>query len=386
MASRRTIHGPCGARLPEAARPAAEVLAPGLPKAPTVRGVRVLIVAPGRATRERLASVLLDDGARCLGTEAVEDLSELLEAHRFDVVLLSDQFSGSAGQHAQRLVQAARSAPSLVVVADEPTLDQALAALRAGMCDLIPARAPSHEIITRIAAAAAKGRATLGQARRVRRLKRLCKRLNAARREVVGQIESLCDDLAGAYERLSDQMTKVAISSEFNSLVRQELDIEGLLRTVLEYALSRLGPTNAAVFLPSSTGEHTLGAYVNYDVPKDAAEMLLDHLNTVIPHRFEDAPGAVHISSDEALRRALGEDAHWLEGRSLVVLPCIREGETLAIVAFFRDSVTPFTPSQLESCDIIADLFGKQIARVIHVHHRHLPSDEWGMPGDPAGR
>ena len=27
---------------------------------------------------------------------------------------------------------------------------------------------------------------------------------------------------------------------------------------------------------------------------------------------------------------------------------------------------------------IIAEHFGSQLARVIHVHHRHLPKDQWG--------
>ena len=27
---------------------------------------------------------------------------------------------------------------------------------------------------------------------------------------------------------------------------------------------------------------------------------------------------------------------------------------------------------------IVADLFGKQLGRVIHIHHRHLPKDQWG--------
>ena len=42
---------------------------------------------------------------------------------------------------------------------------------------------------------------------------------------------------------------------EFTGLIKQELDIENLLRTTLEYVLGRSGPTNAAVFLPTTSGD-----------------------------------------------------------------------------------------------------------------------------------
>lgn len=382
MSGRRTLPESYGPASPPT--PVPEVLPPEA--APSVRGVRVLIAAAQRPGRDRLASVLAEAGARCLQTGDPAEIDSLVRAHRVEVVLVPCSGGAVEALDLCARLAAGPANPSVVIAPESPTLDVALAAVRAGASDLVAWGAPAGELITRISAAAGSARARRAEARRVRRLRRLCRRLNSARREVVGQIESLCDDLAGAYERMSDQMTRVAISSEFNSLVRQELDVEGLLRTVLEYALAKVGPTNAAIFLPSSTGEHTLGAYVNYDVPRDAAEVLLDHLTTVIPHRFEGIARPVHLSSDRALRGALGEDAHWLEGRGVVVLPCPRDGRTMAVVALFRDGSTPFTPAHLESCEIIADLFGQQMARVIHVHHRHLPTDEWGMPGDPIAR
>lgn len=354
------------------------------------RSLRVLVVASGRSIRERLEAQMDAIGARTMVADSAEDLPEMLAAHRFDVVLLSTDLGPDchalASLLGDRAVSVTSVVPSVVIVSEAPTVEQATAAMRAGACDLVGLRVATDELATRLEEAAARGRARRQEARRVVRLKRMCRRLNSARRDVVGQIESLCDDLSDAYAKLSDKMTKVAISSEFNSLVRQELDVEGLLRTVLEYALAKIGPTNAAVFLPSSTGEHTLGAYVNYDVPKDAAEVLLDHLTSVLPHKFGHIEQPEFLSGDRDLLAALGEDAHWLEGRSLVVLPCRKDDQTLAMVAFFRDASTPFTQAHAESCEIIAELFGRQIGRVIHVHHRHLPMDEWGMPGDPVGR
>lgn len=391
MASRRVTHNAAGSSVPgvAAARAVPEVCTPDR-GGRAERGVRVLMVAASRSVRDRLGQQLEAIGARVLLAESAEDLPEMLSAHRFEVVLLSTDLGADchalASLLGDRAVSVTSVVPSVVIVSESPTVEQATAAMRAGACDLIGTRMAPEELEARLGEAAARGRARRNEAKRVARLKRMCRRLNSARRDVVGQIESLCDDLSDAYARLSDKMTKVAISSEFNSLVRQELDVEGLLRTVLEYSLAKIGPTNAAVFLPSSTGEHTLGAYVNYDVPKDAAEVLLDHLTSVLPHRFAELEGPVFITGERDMAAALGEDSHWLEGRSLVVLPCRKDDQTLAMVAFFRDAAAPFTAQHAESCEIIADLFGRQIGRVIHVHHRHLPMDEWGLPGDPVGR
>ena len=50
-------------------------------------------------------------------------------------------------------------------------------------------------------------------------------------------------------------MNQGMIVTEFGGLIRQELDIESLLRTTLEFVLGRCGPTNAAVFLPTTSGD-----------------------------------------------------------------------------------------------------------------------------------
>ncbi|MEL7472664.1 MAG: hypothetical protein AAGK04_05040, partial [Planctomycetota bacterium] len=92
------------------------------------------------------------------------------------------------------------------------------------------------------------------------------------------------------------------------------LDVEIALRRVLEHVLDRIGPTNAAVFMPDSSGDYSLGAYVNYDRPKDSAEVMLDHLAGVIAPRFEETDGVVSIHNDDQLHQCIGAEAHWLAG------------------------------------------------------------------------
>jgi GAF domain-containing protein len=174
--------------------------------------------------------------------------------------------------------------------------------------------------------------------------------------------------------------------SDFKGLIRGELDIEALLRTTLEFVLARSGPTNAAVFLPTTSGDYSLGAYVNYDCPKDTCDVLLDHLANAVAPRFETAvaPGGMtHLTDPEALNEFLGDDADWLKGSHVFGFPCSHEGECLAIFMLFRDHRSPFTQPLIEQVHTVGELFAAQLARVIHIHHRHLPKHKWGMIGDP---
>jgi hypothetical protein len=64
-------------------------------------------------------------------------------------------------------------------------------------------------------------------------------------------------------------------------------------------------------------------------------------------------------------------------------MACRHSGETLAVFMIFRDRRNPFSAALLEQVKTIGELFASQLARVIHIHHRHLPKDKWGMLGDP---
>jgi hypothetical protein len=79
----------------------------------------------------------------------------------------------------------------------------------------------------------------------------------------------------------------------------------------------------------------------------------------------------------------LGEAAEWLGDQHLLVMPCLHKGECLAVIALFRDRHTPFNEPAVQLMRVVGELFGQQLARVIHMHHRHLPKDKWTSLGDP---
>jgi DNA-binding NarL/FixJ family response regulator len=314
------------------------------------------------------------------------ELASLRESLREDArsvdVVVVDQYVPDA--HSLQLASLLKHQGIGVVLARiDADLDDAMAAMRCGACDLLVGRQAPPDARERILSAAVRARTGRDQAARVVKLKRMCRKLDASRREVERQARTLCTDLVIAYEELARHMNTVGTSTEYQGLIRGELDIESLLRTTLEFVLSRSGPTNAAVFLPTTSGDFSLGAYVNYDCPKDTCDILLDHLANVVAPRFEDLRGVLHLTAQDELDRYLGTDAQWLSDSHVVAMACRAERETLAIVMLFRDKHSPFTPALVEQIRTIGDLFAAQLARVIKIHHRHIPKDKWGMLGDP---
>jgi hypothetical protein len=160
-------------------------------------------------------------------------------------------------------------------------------------------------------------------------------------------------------------------------MVRQELDVENLLRSTLEYMLTRSGPTNAAVFLPTGQQDFNLGAYVNYDLPKETADVLLDHLADSLAPRLQQDTEIRRYDTREQLEARLGDVAGWLGDSSVVTFTCRDNGDCLAVVALFRDRRTGFSDELLQQLAVLRDIFGEQLARVVRIHHRHMPKDAW---------
>src|SRR5690606_39228493 len=156
-------------------------------------------------------------------------------------------------------------------------------------------------------------------------------------REVSEQVDILCHDLVTAYQDLAVQMQQVVHTSEYAMVIRDELDLEKLLRRTLEYIIEKAGASNAAIFLPSSMDEYSLGGYVNYDCTPESADMLLQHLGDVFAPKVARQNELVHITDNIALCGWLGDDAMWLEDRHVLAFGCRQDDEALAVIAVFRD-------------------------------------------------
>lgn len=341
-----------------------------------LRGVRLLVL--GRATAwSETVRPFEQAGAEVVCLPGPAECIARAGEGRVDVLLVGGD--DPMGPGVIRAVHKVDPTLSCVVRARNKTADEVLTAVRTGAIDVIVGngREDSERILAAASRAAGARRERRKTESRRRRLLAVCRALRDSRAELLRQMGEMCGTLAGTYRDMTSQLANVAMSSDFNALVRQELDVEGLLRTTLEYLLKRTGPTNAAIFLPGSSGEYSLGAYVNYDCPRDTVETLLDRLADVAAPAFEDRTDIVQLRSNEALTRTLGEAARWMEGSHALALSCRHEGECLAVCVLFRDRRHPFSDTVVEQVRLIADLFTSQLARVIRTHHRHLSDDRW---------
>jgi DNA-binding NarL/FixJ family response regulator len=359
---------------------------PGGPDAARRRAhepLHVLLLSARRGHREAIAQRLGPGFDVAQAAEGGAELRGLVRGSCDVAVLDADGRSLRTILDALVLIQQMAPQVPVVIARGQPDVDLVTQAMRAGAADVVAAHENLAERAREAAAALARRRAERGaDQRRLKRLREAYRSVHRSRQELLGQMGSLCKDLAESYRDLSGRMQHVAMASELSALLRQELDLESLLRTTLEFALRRAGSMNAAIFLPNSTGDYTLGAYVNYDCDRDAAESMLDHLADVAAPAFEDRDSAVLMRNFSEITAALGRETDWLGDSTMVALSCRRDGECLAVMVFFRDRRTPFADATVSSLSVIADAFGSQLSRVIRTHHRHLPKDQWRGPGD----
>ncbi len=342
----------------------------------------LLIVTNDAQQADLISTALEDESIRIELAQTIAQACVLLADQPHDVAIVGSTLVDGVGLTLIQRLAKEHITISAMLVSSNPSLDETIEAMRCGAVDVLSNCDRPAVIRERILAAIAKSRRAQSRQQRVDRLKTVCKRLDRVRHEITRQVGSLCTDLVDAYRDLSDQVAHIGDTKEFESLIRQELDIESLLRTVLEYVLSKTGPTNAAVYLPSTAEDFSLGAYVNYDRDRETVEVLLDHLAGVLAPKFESNHSLVLCKNIDDVEALLGEHAHWIGDCQMITFACHHDGECLAVVTFFRDRSSPFTDEAVSLLEALCPLLARQLSQVIYVHHRHLPKHLWGTFSD----
>ncbi|MHC4415136.1 MAG: GAF domain-containing protein [Planctomycetota bacterium] len=340
---------------------------------------RILVVGGTDDIRSMLLAKLTAHRHRCVCVGRLDEARAAVARGRFDLVLLDLSLPDGDALELARALQQTSPSTKTIALSDTGSFAQAVQALRCGVVDLVNAGIAPDDLAERINLALVASRADKQRDDHLAQLKVICKKLVAARDEVSEHLDGLCQDLAGAYQDMSLQMSEVAMATEFRTLLRQELDMEELLRTALEYLLAKTGPTNAAVFLPDAQGCFDLGAYVKYDCPRETITVLLNHLcQSVCPHMTEETEIVSFDDADE-FAAWIGAEAGFLAGCQVVAFSCMLEGKCLAVMVLFRRKDEPFEESLVPTIDILRTIFAEQIANVVKVHHRAAP--QW--PKDP---
>lgn len=337
---------------------------------------RLLLLLPDELESRKLSALLRAAGYACDVVSKSADARVLIDSLVYDVLIVCPSQTDGHGMDLRHAMLRRNPIGRTVIVSTSSSFDEAVQALRAGAADFISLPVEPHEFCARIARALQLVESDRRRENHLRRLKTLCRRLQSARNQVVGQVDALCNDLADAYQEMTEHMTQVAAVAEFSAIIRQELDIEELLRTVLEYVLRKIGPTNAAIYLPDHDDEFSLGAYVNYDCPKETADFLLDHLADVVAPRLVDEAQVREFKSNRSLEQWIGEESTWLSDSHVLAFGCHHDNACLAAIVLFRDIHTPFEPELAGVLGHMSIVLARQLAQIIHVHNRHLPDEE----------
>ena len=168
---------------------------------------------------------------------------------------------------------------------------------------------------------------------------------------------------------------------------RISLDVETLLRNHCERCLSITNPTNVAVFLPTSSGDYSLGAFVNYEKPKETIDSVLDGLCDKIAKPVEQglASGILvankfKMFTPEEREKFFSGEVFGLDDRYFLLAPVVVDGETFAIVTIFRDNA-PFR-MDLSRLNSLVEEFGSRLVRIVRTHFRCVAPNDWGAIGD----
>lgn len=336
------------------------------------RPLRVLLVDADPKSYQVLAQCVGGQSMQLLHADSLAEARRHLAESPVDLALIEcDQPDGNGLDLAGEISSQA-DVTQTIMLAGRPELDNAVGAIRAGAGDYLTKPIDADELFDRVGFAQLRHKAACRQKQRVRRLRRVCRKLNHVRKDVGQQVDILCKDLVTAYQELAEQMNQVVQASEFTGLIRQELDLEELLRKTLEFLLQKAGPTNAAIFLPSSGDEFSIGGYVNYDCTSDSADILIDHLADVIAPRLVELIDPLHLVDNDDLEQWVGDDSSYLMDCHVVAFACRKDEQTLAIVMLFRDASEPYDPALIELCDAISPMLGDYLARLNRIHHRHI--------------
>jgi len=340
--------------------------------------IRVLVVDSDCRVGQQVAGCLNESNVKLVQVDKISEAFKVLNRQAMDLVMIDADLPDGSGLAMARRLQRGYATTQTILMTNQPSVNDAIQAIRVGAGDLILKPLDPNEVKQRVEEAVHRLRSDRHQRRRVRRLKRMCKELSQSRDEIAHQVDILCNDLVIAYQDLAQQVNLLGQTSEYSSLIRQELDLETLIRRTLEYLLQKVGPTNGAIFLPASTDpdEYSLGGYVNYECTSESAEILLQHLADVLAPKMVEHKWSVHMTNNDMITQWLGESFSYLNDSHLLAFPCRHDGDTLAVVVLFRHMDQPFCGSLIQVCTSIAPLLAAALAKVVSIHHRILPDDE----------
>ena len=353
---------------------------PGMkqPSTDACDGVRITVFAsrPETITLAALFEAAVDWDCR-VAANVKEFHGRLIERRCEVIVLPAEDVDDELASDVRRLQPNA----SIVFAAPSAGIQELTRAMRFGAVDFLQGNLGAEEVEQRIGRAAERSVERSRRDQAMRRIAEIGRRLDDGESQVESDSsDGIVHEMDFEKASLEPGADHVAMCSEFRTLLRQELDVEDLLRTALEYLLVKTGPTNAAVFLAGGDGRYGLGAYVNYEHARRTVEPMLQRLCDDACPRIAEEKNILRFDEVDKFTEGCELEPSASGDMEMVAVPCKYEGECLAVMYLFRGSDDPFTDDVAETVDALRGILAAQLAMLIRVHNRL--EESW--PDEPA--
>ena len=208
---------------------------------------------------------------------------------------------------------------------------------------------------------------------RNKEVRRLYDEAHTAHGEAVEEIENLSHTLASGHCDQEQQLRLVAMAAEFRTLVSQELEVESMLRTSLEYLLHRLGPTNAAVYIREGDIGWGVGAYINYDRQGENFSEFLQTLGEQSCPLIAQEKSLRIFTDGVSFTNWIDADALDFDGCEVVAVGCFDGERCMAVIVFFRSDSKRFNNESTKIIESLSPTFGSQLGKILKIHRRAQP-------------
>ena len=206
--------------------------------------------------------------------------------------------------------------------------------------------------------------------RRNKDVRRLYEEAHMAHGEAVEEIENLNHALANGQCDQEQQIRLVAMSAEFQTLVSQELEVESMLRTSLEYLLHRLGPTNAAVYIREGDIGWGVGAYINYDRQGENFSEFLQTLGEQSCSLIAQEKSLRFFTDGVSFTSWIDTEDLDFDGSEVVAVGCFDGDRCMAVIVFFRSDSKRFNSESVKIIESLSPIFGSQLGKILKIHRR----------------
>jgi len=268
-----------------------------------------------------------------------------------------------------------------VMMSGEPSVDSTINAMRGGAMDFLAKPFSPDQMAERIRKALIAHRLKRVQETRFKKLKDTCKKLNEARRTISKKVDLLCNDLITAYGELSRSLETVRLQEGFGQFIAKANGLEQLLCHTMDWLLRQVGYCNIGIWLASAEHDLQLGAFMKYTIAAEPPlmEALQKNLLKLTMRR-----GFVRLGAADLKATLTPGELKYMAEQEVLAINCTYLGESLAVMALFRDHNTPFSTDDVAALKTMSPLFALSLARAVRGSEGESDEPHEGTPPPPS--